>query len=193
MIRKISYPDFLKDEESVYGWLCIGIVYSTVFWTLLNSILIILLFLYWLFFSKKTFDLSSNKTRLLILFGSLYIICLIGLVYTNNLPEGFFRLQQKSALLAFPLIFGSTRISERALRNLRLHFVMATCMSCLISLAVGLARYSGTHKAELLNKEQLMIFPDMNPPITGLFCLLSIVFLLNHLYRHKTRKILIIT
>ena len=59
-------------EAIVYTWLCVGIVYSMLFLTYLNTILSILLVAWLLIFSKKQFDLSSHKTKLLFLFLSLY-------------------------------------------------------------------------------------------------------------------------
>jgi uncharacterized membrane protein YjdF len=97
-------------EAIVYTWLCIGIVYSMLFLTYLNSILSILLVAWWLIFSKKEFDLSSRKTKLMFLFLSLYIIGILGMIYTNNTKAGIATLKTQSAIFFFPLVFGTTSI-----------------------------------------------------------------------------------
>src|SRR5688572_24508879 len=93
----------LKDEATVYTWFCIGIVYTMLFWTYGSSMLSILLAAYWLFRSKKRFDLHSRQTKLMVVFIALYLIALIGMLYTSNTSKGVFSLQKQSALLFFPL------------------------------------------------------------------------------------------
>src|SRR5688572_1562115 len=99
-----------KTETIIYTWLCVGIVYSLFFLTYLNSILLILLAAFWLIFSKKEFDISTRKTRLMLLFISLYAAGIAGLTYTNNIKAGIATLETQSALLLFPVVFGT--ISE---------------------------------------------------------------------------------
>ena len=172
-----------QNEEDIYLWFCIGIVYTMVFWTAGNSILTIALSAFWLFVSKKKLDLSTRRIRLMLVFVSLYIVCIIGMLYTSNIDEGLFRLQQKSALLVFPLIFSTTQLSTEKFKGVSFHFIIAVSLSCIVSLLSGVYKYWTTGIADALNKEQLMVFPDMNPPVTGLFCLLAIIFLLSPRYR----------
>src|SRR5687767_6564420 len=92
--------------------LCIAIVYSSLFLTYLNSILSILLVAFWLIFSKKEFDISSLKSRLMLLFTSLFVIGIVGLAYTNNSKAGLATLETQSAILFFPLVFGTTSVLD---------------------------------------------------------------------------------
>jgi O-antigen ligase len=174
-------------ENAIFEWLCIAIVYSLLFWTGGNSGFIILLTAYWLFFKKKTFALSLTRIRLMLLFCSLYLVSLIGLAYTSNLTEGIFRLQQKSAIFFFPLVFGTIVLPAKTYQVIRVHFIIATCLACFISLLHGLVRFYKTGNSAMLTREQLAIFPDLNPPMTGLICLLAIILLLHHYY-DGTRK-----
>jgi O-antigen ligase len=179
-----KFLDWLKqNEEDIYLWLCIGIVYTMVFWTAGNSVLTIVLSVFWIFVSQKKFDYSSRRTKLMLVFVSLYIVSVVGMLYTANVGEGLFRLQQKSALLAFPIVFSTIRLSAEKFTKVSFHFILAVLISCIVSLSTGMVKYWKTGIADALNKEQLMVFPDMNPPVTGLFCLLAIVFLLSPRYR----------
>lgn len=167
----------LRNESKMYLWLCVGIVYSLLFWTLINSILCILLFVYWLIWSKKSFQLSSGKSRLLLIFISLYLISVIGMAYTSNTEEGIFRLQQKLPLLIFPLIFGTTDIITLPLaKKIFLHFIAAASINCLISLGYIIINYLHTWQPDVLIGDNLMLFPDTYANVMGVICLTGIIF-----------------
>ena len=137
-----NHPLVPTGKHLVFEWLCIAIVYSMFFWTGGNSGFIILLTAYWLFFEKKFFDVSSKRTQLMFLFCSLYLISLIGLLNTANMEIGLFRLQQKSAIFFFPIIFGTTILAERSFRIIKIHFVLAC-------LRLALVTYSAPGKGRL--------------------------------------------
>lgn len=167
----------LRNESKIYLWLCVGIVYSLLFWTLINSILCISLFVYWLIWSKKSFTLTSGKGRLLFVFILLYLISLIGMTYTFNVEEGVFRLQQKLPLLIFPLIFGTTDIITLPLvKKILLHFIIAVSINCTISLAYGINNYFHTWQTEMLTGYNLMLFPDTYANVMGILCLTGVIF-----------------
>ena len=177
----------------VFEWLCIGIVYTLLFWPGGNSGFIILLTAYWLFFQKKYFDLSSERTRFMLLFCSLYLISVVGLLNTSNFDEGLFRLQQKSALFFLPLIFGTIVLPEKTYKIICTHFIIAACVACAISLGYGFVRFVETGQSAALTREWLTIFRDLNPPMTGLICLLAIILSLHHYYKISgTQKILVV-
>ena len=187
MGNQLLQPLFPRAGNIIFEWLCIAIVYSLFFWTAGNSAFLIVLTAYWLFFQKKFFDLKTDRTRLMLLFCSLYLISLVGLVYTSNLSDGLFRLQQKSALLFLPLIFGTTLLPAKTYKIIRIHFVLATCLACLISLTYGLVKFYQTGEAGMISREALTIFPDLNPPMTAILCLLAVIILL-HNYDNDDRK-----
>ncbi|HYJ37497.1 MAG TPA: O-antigen ligase family protein [Chitinophagaceae bacterium] len=187
MGNQLLRPLFPRAGNIIFEWLCIAIVYSLFFWTAGNSVVLILLAAYWLLFQKKFFDLNTDRTRLMLLFCSLYLVSLVGLIYTSNLSDGLFRLQQKSALLFLPLIFGTVLLPQKTYKIIRIHFVIATCLACLISLIYGLVKFYETGVAEMISREALTIFPDLNPPMTGILCLLAVIILL-HDYNNNDRK-----
>lgn len=167
----------LRNESKIYLWLCVGIVYSLLFWTLLNSIFCILLFAYWLIRSKKSINLRSGKSRLMLVFILLYIISLTGMIYTSNIEEGAFRLQQKLPLLIFPLIFGTTDIITFPLaKKIVAQFITATSLHCAISLTYGINNYLHTGQPEALTGYNLMVFPDMYANVLGMMCVTGVLF-----------------
>jgi hypothetical protein len=102
-------------ETQIYSWLLIALVYSMLFISYITSILSLLLFISWLLFSKKSFVLSSLKTRLMILFATLYLIYIAGLFYSSDILSSVSTVEAKSAILFFPLVFGTTTILNRSL------------------------------------------------------------------------------
>ncbi len=171
-----------QTEAKVYTWLCIGIVYSLVYWTLLNSILCLALSAYWLFFSRKSFNISTIRSRMVVLFSLLYIVSGIGMLYTSNIEEGWFRMQQRIPLLLFPIVLGtSSALNDTAIKKICYHFVAATSIACLASFVYKLFEYLHTGNPTMITGHDLIIFPDLYPYILGLFCNLCIIIILQAL------------
>ena len=163
-------------EAIVYTWLCIGIVYSMLFLTYLNSILSILLVAWWLIFSKKEFDVSSRKTKLMLLFLSLYIIGVVGMIYTDNTKAGIATLKTQSAIFFFPLVFGTTSVLSRSiLQKITTHFLMATSIASLAGLTFGFYHYIQAGNIDLLTGRHILLFHALRPVYMGWFCLLAMI------------------
>ena len=171
------FPIKNKNTETIiYTWLCIAIVYSLLFLTYLNSILCILLVAFWLIFLKKEFDLSSRKTRLMLLFISLYAIGIAGMIYTSNNKAGLATLETQSAILFFPLVFGTTTVLTPAiLRTITTHFLIATALAAIAGLGYGVFNYFQTGKIQQLTREGILLFHVVRPVVMGLFCLLAMI------------------
>ena len=165
-----------NNEAIVYTWLCIGIVYSMLFLTILNSILSITLVAWWLIFSKKEFDLPSRKTKLMLLFLSLYLIGIAGMIYTNNTKAGIATLKTQSAIFFFPLVFGTTSIlSSSILQKIKTHLLIATSITCITGLAFGFYHYIQTENIEQLTGHYILPFHALRPVFMGWFCLLAMI------------------
>jgi O-antigen ligase len=163
-------------EAAIFTWLCIAFIYSLVFLTYLNSIFSILLTIAWLLFSKKRFDLSSNKTRLMLLFICLYIIGVIGLLYTDNMKAGLATLKTQSAILFFPLIFGTGSFLDRSLlKKITTHFLIAMSISSIAGLGYGIYNYFQSGNIETLTGNSILLFHGFRPLLMGVFCLSAII------------------
>ncbi|HYC29050.1 MAG TPA: O-antigen ligase family protein, partial [Chitinophagaceae bacterium] len=160
----------------------IAIAGSLVFWPLATGFFSILLFVYWAIFAKKDF----NKQRLpwVLLFASLFILVIIGSFYSANTNEAMFRLQQKSALALYPLVFGTaaafTAVAYHRILVLFAWFTLAGCMFCL---GFGTMNLIQTGSAEMMYGYQMVVLKDMSPFILGLYCLLSVIYLLTAIYK----------
>ena len=167
-----------KLHETAYTWICIGFVYSILFLTYLNSILSILLVAYWLLFLKKEFAISSQKTKLLLLFISLYVIGVVGMIYTANINAGIATLKTQSAVFFFPLVFGTTSILTHSfVRKLTTHFLTATALASIAGLGYGFYNYIQTSDFDQLTGANILLFHGLRPVTMGLFCLLATVII----------------
>ncbi|HLF45107.1 MAG TPA: hypothetical protein VI548_01695, partial [Chitinophagaceae bacterium] len=181
MYRLIQHTNKEEFKTNLFYWLCTGFVYSMLFWTLLNSMLAILIVAFWLFFLKKEFHLSSDRSKLMLLFISLYVIGLIGLIYTGNMTQGKAILQKQSALLFFPLVFGSsTVLSFQLLKKLISHYLIATGLACIAGLGIGMYNYIITGNIAAVTGRGLLVFHAFNPMMMGLYCLLALSFLITY-------------
>ena len=102
----LSHSSGFRNAGKVYTAVCISLAASLVFWPLLSSILLIFLSAYWIVFVKKKILLSSTRSRLVLLFSSLYLPVIIGTFYSTDINEAFAQLRIKVPLLAIPVIFG---------------------------------------------------------------------------------------
>lgn len=165
-----------KHQQLIYTAVCIGIVYSLVLWTLLNSILCFVLAGFWLLFTPKDFNISPYRKKQILLYTSFFLITIIGLAYTSNTGEGFRRVEQRAPLLMFPIIFGITPVlTSRLVRKLLIHFLIAVLIACVAGIASGFIKYLRTQDIQMLSGANLLIFQGVYAYIMGLFCLLSIM------------------
>ena len=181
----------LREKETpVYSWLCIGIIYTLFTWSLANSILCITLAAYWLFISKKRFSFSMPGSRLVMLFISVYILAIIGMLYTSNIPEGIFRLQQKLGLTMFPVIFGTTNVVNYGfLKKISIHFIVGLALTCSMGLGYYFFMTVVSNGGSMATTQDLILFEDTQPYTVGLYCLTGIVLILyNEQVRDSLRK-----
>ena len=186
----LTYPGKLhaifRNQQAVYSFICIGIASSLIFWPPLNSVFCGLLLAYWLASPGKTFSFKNISIRKVAVFAALYLPVVVGCLYSNDLGEASFRLQQKSALLLFPLVFGSLPIVSTSFRK-RIFWtlVFSTLVGCLICLANGLFIYFTSGKTDHLYGYSLVVLTDMHPSILGLCCLLSLAFLFEEVITNR--------
>ena len=163
-------------ETTIYTWLLIAFVYSMLLVSDITTVLAVLLFLSWLLFSKKSFDISVLKTRLMVLFSALYFIYIIGLIYTADSKGSISTFEAKSAILFFPLIFGTTGILDSSLlRRIATHFIIATAIASISGLIYGVYQnYLQADSIDPIPGKNILLFPGFRPFLMGLFCLTAI-------------------
>ncbi|HYF31102.1 MAG TPA: O-antigen ligase family protein [Chitinophagaceae bacterium] len=181
--------DHYKRQQLVFTILGAVIAGSLVFWPLITSWFSIALFGYWLVAATKDFSAGNHKRSFIILFASLYVLAIIGTLYSANMDEALFKLQQKSAIAMFPLVFGTAvAVNAAVCHRIFLAFAWCTLAGCLICLGNGLIYFFQSGSAEMLHGYPMVILKDMSPFMLGLYCLLSILYLLGAVYKGTFKR-----
>lgn len=111
-------------------------------------ILIIILVINWLIEGnfKEKFAQAKN-TSLAVLFGSLYIIHVIGLLYSDNIDFAMFDLEIKLSILIFPLLFfTSPTFDQKKIQKILFSFIFGCFLAFLICISRALYLYVQDHQ-----------------------------------------------
>lgn len=122
----------------VYYWLLILLGISLPVSKFVMSTVQFMLITYWIVegrFGEKLQILKQRKS--ILLFASVFIIHVIGLIHTQDLPHGMRDLRIKLPLLGFAIIIGTSRpLTSRQLKILLLFFSATVTVATFISMAV---------------------------------------------------------
>jgi len=162
---------------------------------LFPAITTILLICYFIFkvpqFSKGYFSTLSRR-KPLSFFMVLYLILLLGIIYTIDLENGLFKVQTQVSLFLVPFFMGGGILSVIQRNRLLLAYVFGvlfTILLCIVNLAYRILVTGKLYVLDSFSREQplffykeLSRFLDLHPTYfsiylgVGLFCLLSISF-----------------
>lgn len=129
---------------SVY-YLLVVISFSLPFGRKFTSPLLILLFATFFIFALISAKqlvrslLEKRNRAFLLLPAGYYVLCIIGLLYTSNLKEGFYELDKKITLAAFPVLFlfFQRELTLAQLNNILKSFLAGVIVCGLISIGLG--------------------------------------------------------
>jgi O-antigen ligase len=140
-MKLLSVPK--KTSEIIFVISAALVVCTLPFSVRLNAISIVVFSIFYLLegdLHTKYQRLFKNKFALL--FIGLYLLHVIGLLYTSNLKQGFFELEKKIAFVVFPLIFAtSTYVNGRLVAKLLFCFVSVCFVGAIISVVNGLYHF----------------------------------------------------
>lgn len=181
-----------------------GLVSVAVFlpWsTYLTNASISIAALIWLFFVRvhKTF-FTKEIIFFIILFGSLYFIEVVGMLYTDNVSYGLFRLETKLSLLVFPLITLASGIQKKSIQLILVVFICSTILACTwctitavksihdqglpFSILINDFRYSNLNLTAPIK--------NIHPTYLSLFICLTIYFIADYIRKHRSAYLLIL-
>ena len=113
-----------KIHQQVYLYCCLGIAFMLPVWGKLVPTLIVILILNWLLSGDyiRTIPVLFRDVnrRKILSFATLYVLYLIGLLYTSNFQYAGFDLEVKLSLIIFPLIFSTADLGFLSPRHLRI-------------------------------------------------------------------------
>jgi len=158
------------------------IMLSMPFSMLLNNIAIILLGINWLFDSSPTEKwLKIKQNPLVYCFILFYLLYCFGLLYTENMRQGFFELEKKLTLILFPLIFASSKpLNINEVRFLFKAFVFSCVAATLF--CFGYAIYLNYQEGYNLTYLYRAIF--LNEHIAGKYDYLNYWYFTYKLFAH---------
>jgi O-antigen ligase len=142
----------------------------------LNWITSLVLFLFWILFQKKELSFESIKSRTSLLLTTFFILSIVALLYTENIEDGLFRIQNRSMLILFPIIFGTMKVNVQKTRKVVTEvFIVTFFVTGIVCLFVafrafmkdGVNYFSGHPLAEWL----------MYPYVFALNCMVATIFL----------------
>jgi len=166
-------------KDKLYLYLLILIAFTIPLNGKINSISIGLLVLYWLIsgnlISKIKEVLNNNYS---LLFMSIFIIQVLGLIYSENLSYGLRQLEKKASLLILPLIIVS---SPKLKYRESLIVVLSFIVSCFLVLSFGIIKTVYVH-GTLFNLPSITEFIDETIGIHHAYSGLYLVFSLSFLY-----------
>ena len=101
----------------------------------LVPVFIVLLLLNWLVEGDLKNKMTAVfKNKFAISFIAFYLLHVIGLLYTVNMPAGLFDLEIKLSLLIFPLILASRPVKGQQLNRVLFALTLGCCLSLLVML-----------------------------------------------------------
>ena len=113
-----------KIHQHIYWYSCLGIAFMLPVWGKLIPTIIVIFILNWLIsgdYIKTLPALFSVKPRRnTLMFAGIYLLYVIGLLYTSNFTYAWFDLEVKLSLLIFPLVFSTADVGFLDSKRLRL-------------------------------------------------------------------------
>lgn len=165
----------------------IGLAAGMLFGTVPTSIPQIILAANWLLekdFSYKWQQLKSSRHGVFWVLASLFLLHLVGMTYTQNIPRGLDDLRNKIPLLVLPLILFSTKpLSAKEFRLLFAFFFLSVFVSSICCFLV----YAGYTKKVIIDIRKASVF--MSHIRFSLFIAFAIIGLLYYSIKEKSMLI----
>lgn len=133
---------------------------------------------------KTKFD-NFIKNKLAVLFVSLYLIHVLGLIYTNNMASGLFDIQVKLSLLIFPLIFASRPLTKIELSKVFYAFTIGLVYASIYMISRAVSLYFIEHEVAFFYQEFSAL---LHTSYMSMYMNLSIVWLLITLFKSENEQ-----
>jgi len=112
-------------------------------------LLIILLLISWILEGDYKTKMSNLKDKFFLVSCALYLVHLFGMLYTDNILNGSFDLEQKLSLIFFPiLIFSESTIDEQFISKVFKHFILGCLVGCIICISNAALHYYYSHTTD---------------------------------------------
>jgi O-antigen ligase len=139
-----------KIHNQIFGYCCMALVFFMPIYAKILPSIIFLMVLNWIIEAKfkKIPAIFSERHRILTFsFAALYVLYLIGMLYSKNMDYGLFDLEIKFSLILFPLIFATVDRDfpfQKLIINVFKAFIAGCMTGTLILFAIALYSYIGS-------------------------------------------------
>lgn len=140
LISETSHPKVNRYLDYASEYLLYYIAFTLPYAVHINSIGIIL-FAVSVLFRHGVVGIYKKLTPLSYLFISLYLIHVIGMLYTSNTKAGGFDLEKKLALIIFPLFMSAISLDKKSIHRILFVFACSCLILMLYFLLVAGLRY----------------------------------------------------
>jgi O-antigen ligase len=168
-------------EEKIFLFLIGCVVLTMPLKPATNWIISLVLVLFWLMFQKKNLSFESLRSRTSLLLTIFFILSLIALLYTENLEVGLSKLQNRSLLILFPVIFGTVKTdvkkTERAVTEI---FILTFFLAGIVCEVVAFNAYRQDGSLTHFSGHPLVEWM-MYPYVFVMNCMVAIIFLFEKL------------
>jgi O-antigen ligase len=159
-------------------------------------LILLLLSSVWVYFTGEKSRVNFNLTSLWLMCG-LFVVYLLGLLYTENISNGWKIIESKLSLIVFPLIFffGGGSVRPWA-KKVLYFFILGVLVSFFVCL--GWALYQYLHEFELVKSGELhdrytninyffasLFSPFFHPSYLSLYANLALLIVLQQLYTRQ--------
>jgi O-antigen ligase len=188
---------------------CLILISSSLLFPLLLSNILTIFLILLISFDQvvnkpKSFELKSNSLALVLLFVSLYLIYIVGLIYTENLRTALFLLEKSLSILLFPLLFVFiSPLSVKQVKVILYALVISCFFACVIALVSACySNYYDVSRNSSINwdnftNQQLASFIYFHPTYLSLYLTLSLFvvfgdFFVNVELYSRAKKVLLL-
>jgi len=173
-------------HNRIYYYLFVLLAFSIPLHKKFTVLVIFLIGLNWLLefnFKEKYRRVRESRARQnTLLFAMLYLLFVIGLLYTNDFKGpggGLFKLEVKFSLLVFPLLFSTIDyqwLDRKYVQRIFNFFIIGTIISCMLCIGNALVTYMGDHRFEVFYYKDLSMFH--HPSYMAMYITFAVVIIL---------------
>lgn len=125
------------------------------------------------------------KNKLAVLFVLLYLIHVLGLIYTNNMASGLFDIQVKLSLVIFPLIFASRPLTKVELSRVFYAFTIGLVYASIYMISRAVSLYFIENEVAFFYQEFSAL---LHTSYMSMYMNLAIVWLLITLFKSENEQ-----
>lgn len=183
----------MQKEKYFFYSLCAVALLIPFGFKITNSLIIVSTLL-WLLSARKYFQTEWKKYfSYFLLFASMYVFNIIGLIHSDNASTAFGRLESRLSYLCFPLIILVSHLDRSHFRKIGYSFCLGTFLTTLYCFSIAWWTYYHTEPDQQsftqLTYVELLLPLKLHPTYISLFTSFSIFFLIFDWHQNRSTQL----